>query len=88
MLSAEAEKKVREIAKEAAEKAVVDYQAVEEKQTSLSGVVAEVLEREVRSLVRKSDQLFVRVEGLENEVKRLQNQVDDLKSASVETSEE
>jgi len=86
MLTAEAEKKVRELTKEAAEKAVLDYSVSQGKMTDTSGSVAKLetevkeLQGEVRSLVRVNETLTTRVTDLEYELKNLQKEVDDLKS--------
>lgn len=78
MLTAEAEKRVYEIAKDVAEKAVLDHQSIDAKQTNLSGNVAQ-LEGEVQSLVLSSEVLVRLVANLEYAVKNLQKEVDDLK---------
>lgn len=86
MLTAEAEKRVREIAREAAEKAVLDNRVSVGKQIDLSGDVAaldamvEDLQREVEGLVHTNGTLTNRVSDLEFEVSNLQKEVDNLKS--------
>lgn len=82
MLSAEAEKRVREIAREAAEKAVLDNRVSEGQRTDLSGNVAalEATVEDLQDLMRANDELGDRVEELELVVRNLQKEVDVLKS--------
>ena len=79
MLTAEAEKRVKELAKEAAEKAVLDYSVSQGKTTDTSGNVARLSET-VGDLVLALNTLTTRITDLEYELKNLQKEVDDLKS--------
>ena len=79
MLTAEAEKKVKELAKEAAERAVLDYSVSQGKTTNTSGNVA-ALEEEVRYLRGGLEALTDHVAALKREVKILQNEIDVLNS--------
>jgi len=79
MLTVEAEKKVKELAKEAAERAILDYSVSQGKTTDTSGNVA-ALEEQSRLLVSVVQTLTNRVVDLEHEIKYLQKEVDDLKS--------
>lgn len=84
MLTAEAEKRVKELAKEAATKAVDDYSQGKTTTTSANVTVLETaveeLKKEVYSLVRANDIMANRVDVLESEVKDLQKEFDYLKS--------
>ena len=79
MLTAEAEKRVKELAKEAAEKAVLDYSVSQGKTTDTSGNVARLSET-VGDLVLALNTLTTRITDLEYELNNLQKEIDDLKS--------